>query len=244
MRMAYPLLLVLSLASVTSYAAQSTVTEATATNNYNSNVAASLDNIADKIRDYKEKNPNANDTELNKYAETLLQTDVKQSPQSVSRAAVSSVYTDMDGYVNGYLNPQENALYNSNRAKALLCMANGKKAISATQERYKNLEAVVHNGNGDAFRHAIWNFGMTNDVGADFAKKWSDAHEYGAVVNNPIERSMDLYNNSIGINLGKNNPTVLLTSTFANLTQQQVRAGKMKVISNGKLIWSDSNGEK
>lgn len=55
MKMVYPLFLVLSLASVTSYAAQSTATEAVATSNYNSNVAASLDNIADKIRDYKEK---------------------------------------------------------------------------------------------------------------------------------------------------------------------------------------------
>lgn len=173
-----------------------------------------------------------------------MQTDVKQSPQSISRAAISSVYTDMDGYVNGYLNPQENALYNSNRAKALLCMANGKMAINATQERYVNSAAVMHNGTGDAFRHAIWNFGMTNDVGAEFAKKWSDAHEYGSSGQPALERSMDLYNNSIGINLGKNNPTVLLTSTFANLTQQQVRAGKMKVISNGKLVWSNSNGEK
>lgn len=38
----------------------------------------------------------------------------------------------------------------------------------------------MHNGNGDAFRHAVWNFGMTIDVGADFAKKWSDAHEFGS----------------------------------------------------------------
>lgn len=244
MRIAYPLFLVLSLASVTSYAAQSTVTEAAATNSYNSNVAASLDNIADKIRDYKKKNPNANDTELNKYAETLLQTDVQKIPQSASRAAVTSVSTDMDGYVTGYLNPQENALYNSNRAKALLAMANGRMAISATQERYINSGSVMRNGNGDAFRHAIWNFGMTNDVGADFAKKWSDAHEYGAIENYPLERSMDLYNNAIGINLGKNNPNVYFTSTFADLTQKQVRLGTMKTISNNKLVWSNSIGEK
>lgn len=244
MRILYPLTIALSLSAVNSYAAEVDTTKEALTPSYNSDVAASLDIIADKIRDYKKNNPKANDVELNKYAESLLKTEVKKSPQPLSRASVNSFYTDMDGYVTGILNPQETALYNSNRAKALLSMANGKMAINATEQKYLNSSSVMHNGNGDAFRHAIWNFGMTNDVGADFAKKWSDAHEYGTSGQPAIERSMDLYNNSIGINLGKNNPTVLLTSTFINLTQQQVRTGKMKVISNGKLVWSNSTGEK
>jgi hypothetical protein len=75
-------------------------------------------------------------------------------------------------------------------------------------------------------------------------KKWSDAHEFGSTGQPATERSMDIYNNSIGISLGKNNPTTLLQSSFANLTQAQVRAGRLKIISNGNLVWSNSVGEK
>ena len=39
------------------------------------------------------------------------------------------------------------------------------------------ITSKLHNGNGDAFRHCLWNYGMAIDVGQDFAKKWGDAHE-------------------------------------------------------------------
>ena len=39
---------------------------------------------------------------------------------------VMALRADMDGYINGYLNAQEQALYNANRAKGLLCIANAK----------------------------------------------------------------------------------------------------------------------
>lgn len=90
-----------------------------------------------------------------------MKTEVVQTPGRSSRATISSVYTDMDGYINGYLNAQEQALYNANRAKGLLCIANAKTAIDLTKARYVNTSSVMHNGNGDAFRHAVWNFGMT-----------------------------------------------------------------------------------
>ncbi|MCK4087715.1 hypothetical protein HCY58_11725 [Acinetobacter radioresistens] len=240
------LALTLPLLTGTLYAAEIDSTNTQAAVTYNANVATSLDNIADKLREFQEKNPNASDAELNEYADSLLKTEVSTTPTRASRSittySTSSVYTDMDGYVSGYLNPQEQALYNSNRAKALLCIANGKSALEYSKEKYVN--SVLHNGNGDAFRHTLWTFGMTIDVGADFAKKWSDAHEYGSTGQPALERSMDLYNNSIGISLGKNNPTTALRSTFINLTQQQVRSGRLKVISNGGLVWSSSAGEK
>ncbi|WP_050049530.1 hypothetical protein [Acinetobacter nosocomialis] len=56
----------------------------------------------------------------------------------------------MDGYINGYLNAQEQALYNANRAKGLLCIANAKTAIDLTKARYVNtiqlciMEMVMH----------------------------------------------------------------------------------------------------
>lgn len=244
MKKTYILALSLSLITGQTYAADSEVTNSESVVAYNASVANSIDNIAEKLREFQEKNPNASDAELNAYADSLLKTEVVQTPARSSRAAVASVYTDMDGYINGYLNAQEQALYNANRAKGLLCIANAKTAIDLTKARYANTSAVQHNGNGDAFRHAVWNFGMTLDVGPDFAKKWSDAHEFGSTGQPALERSMDIYNNSIGISLGKNNPTTLLQSSFANLTQAQVRAGRLKIISNGNLVWSNSVGEK
>lgn len=77
------------------------------------------------------------------------------------------------------MNSQEQALYNKNKTKGLLCMSNGKLAIDYAQ---KNYSTRLTDGNGDAFRHASWNYGMVIDVGYDFAKSWSDAHENIAFV--------------------------------------------------------------
>ena len=244
MKKTYILALSLSLITGQLYAADSNTASPEPLITYNASVANSIDNIAEKLREFQDKNPTASEAELNEYADSLLKTELVQTPGRSSRATISSVYTDMDGYINGYLNAQEQALYNANRAKGLLCIANAKTAIDLTKARYVNTSSVMHNGNGDAFRHAVWNFGMTIDVGADFAKKWSDAHEFGSTGQPAIERSMDIYNNSIGISLGKNNPTTLLQSSFASLTQAQVRAGRLKIISNGNLVWSNSVGEK
>ena len=41
-------------------------------------------------------------------------------------------------------------------------MSNGLLAIRYSQELYHGY--ALHNGNGDAFRHVIWNYGMSQDV--------------------------------------------------------------------------------
>ena len=81
-------------------------------------------------------------------------------------------------YDYAHLNYIEKKLFKENRSKALLCLANGKLALKYSQEMYES--SVLHNGNGDAFRHTLWNYGMAIDVGQGFAKKWADAHENGA----------------------------------------------------------------
>lgn len=148
----------------------------------------------------------------------------------------------LDNYAGSHMNSLEKALYKENRAKALLCLANGKLAIQYSQELYKS--SSLHNGNGDAFRHMLWNFGMARDVGQSFAKRWSDAHENGAKNQPSIEKTMDLHNNSIGLALARENPNVIVHSTFKSKTKEAVRAGRGKIISNNKLVKSSSNGEK
>jgi hypothetical protein len=188
------------------------------------------------LKEYKKLHPQASDEVLNQYAQKILHS-TKMKARRAARA-----YTDMNGYLSGILNSKEYALYKANTVKGLLCLANGKFALDYAASNY--IVTVLHNGNGDAFRHSLWNYGMTIDVGSTFAKQWSDAHEYGSSGQPAIERSMDLYNNAIGIQLGKNNPWTFFHSTFISNTKAKVRAGGMLIISNGRLVASSSYGEK
>jgi hypothetical protein len=54
-----------------------------------------------------------------------------------------------------------------------------------------------HNGEEDAYRHAQWNRRMTQSLGPDVAKAFSDARERWKV-DPEGERLMDLYNNQVG----------------------------------------------
>lgn len=183
-------------------------------------------NIAQELRNLKDNG--ATDEELDLYTENAL--------------SKIPVRYDLTDYINGKLNAQEQKLYNSSKSKGLLCMANGKMAINYAEKYYKS--SVLHNGNGDAFRHTIWNYGMVIDVGHDFAKKWSDAHENGATNQPSIEKSMDLHNNSIGLSLGKSYPNTISHSTFINKSKEKVNNGSCRRISNGKLVATNSTGQK
>lgn len=84
---------------------------------------------------------------------------------------------------------------------------------------------------------------MTKDVGAKFAKRWSDAHEYGAKGQLKIEQIMDLHYNKVGISLAAS-AKVSGISQMSDIVQKQVRARNMRVIVSGKLVKSNSAGEK
>lgn len=193
-----------------------------------------LDEINNKLSDLKRNEKKLSHEDIEMFIDSII-----ISKEKTSRTQGGD---DLNNYIIGKLNSKEKELYNSNRTKALLCMANGKMAINYSESNYEN--NVLHNGNGDAFRHILWNFGMTEDVGSTFAKKWSDAHEYGATGQPLIERNMDLYNNAIGIQLGKDNSFVFFHSTFISKSKEKVRSGKAKIIKYGRLYPSNSYGEK
>jgi hypothetical protein len=60
-----------------------------------------------------------------------------------------------------------------------------------------NYTGNFHNDDADAYRHARWSQMMTQSIGPDLAKQFSDAHEISAPDPNG-ERLMDLYNNQVG----------------------------------------------
>jgi len=143
MKKTYILALSLSLITCQLYAADSNTASPEPVITYNASVANSIDNIAEKLREFQDKNPNASEAELNEYADSLLKTELVQTPGRSSRATISSVYTDMDGYINGYLNAQEQALYNANRAKGLLCIANAKTAKLSLKSKHVFFSELV-----------------------------------------------------------------------------------------------------
>lgn len=181
--------------------------------------------------------------EIYQYAQDLRAQGYssEQIEENINALLEIETYTDLDGYISGYLNSQEQALYDQNPAKGLLCMANGKLALGYAQDNYSS---GLTDGNGDAFRHTLWNYGMVIDVGYDFAKSWSDAHEYGSTNNTALARQMDLFNNGVGLKLGKDNPGTVLHSTFISKSKEKVRNGECGRIVNGKLVATNSVGEK
>ncbi len=75
-------------------------------------------------------------------------------------------------------------------------------ADQAGAEERQNHLINSHNDENDAWRHARWNQLMTQRIGAERAKQFSDAHERSNP--NPMsETLMDLYNNQIGRSLAK-----------------------------------------
>lgn len=131
-----------------------------------------IEETANKIKMFKKQNRNASERDLNTFLNTTLKHNLVLN--SASNTVYTHAITDMDGYITGRLNSQELALYNTNKALGILCMANGKVVLETSKILYN--DSVLYNGNGDAFRHIFWNYAMTIDIGAVFAKKWSDAH--------------------------------------------------------------------
>lgn len=113
----------------------------------------------------------------------------------VGTVGIQSDYDDLP-IIREYLNPIEQQLYLAHPVDGTRAILAAKDATNLTQSSYEN--ACLHNGNGDAFRHATWNALMVLRIGATRAKEWGDAHEDGAAGNPALEKQMDLFNNAVG----------------------------------------------
>ena len=122
-----------------------------------------------------------------------------------------------------------------------------KKTLKITQEARKETEIVMHQkllrgtGNAeqvDAFRHTFWMASLTQEIGRRRAKKLGKAHEKGnyrdykkqkledGVVSDKISSDMDLYNNNIGIEIGKKTTKLALKK----IVIETILQGKCKII--------------
>ncbi|MBI3316760.1 MAG: hypothetical protein HYZ85_01980 [Candidatus Omnitrophica bacterium] len=86
---------------------------------------------------------------------------------------------------------------------------------------------ALHNGRGDAFRHALWSALMAKSGGATKALEYSNAHEEDPL--QPLaEREMDLHNNTVGISIVQENPNADLAELTSIILEK---------IDDGELEW-------
>jgi hypothetical protein len=102
-----------------------------------------------------------------------------------------------------------------------------------------------HQGKGDesdAFRHAFWMALNTQEAGERFSQKWGDAHEYSTPVDEiRTDLYMDIHNNDVGIEIGKNNPNAT-PEELRDITLDRMSKGDLLIINkNNKLIKSDGS---
>jgi len=83
--------------------------------------------------------------------------------------------------------------------------------------------------NKDAFRHLYWSALMTKFVSEKYAIAIGNAHEESDTNNNPLDRSMDEWNNAIGRKIGKENSTTSLAA-IKNLVMNAINTGEAIIL--------------
>ncbi len=95
-----------------------------------------------------------------------------------------------------------------------------------------------NDGHRDAFRHTYWSARLAQEFGPEWARAFTTAHE-GVKGNVANREAMDLYNNSVGIEIGAQHPDAS-PSELAALVREAVTQGKSVVLDgSGNLEWSD-----
>jgi hypothetical protein len=89
---------------------------------------------------------------------------------------------------------------------ALTAKSLGDEAERITKERFQG--EFMGNSSADAFRHALWSYTVTEELGPELAKQFLDGHEAGPFQENVFDLAgdpnrpgiqlMDLYNNNVG----------------------------------------------
>ncbi|KEF36871.1 hypothetical protein M670_03953 [Schinkia azotoformans MEV2011] len=141
------------------------------------------------------------------------------------------------------LNDQEIEVFNSNEYYGLQALAAAWEATQYSEDIYTSTS--LHNGNGDAYRHIMWNALMKKYTTSTYAKQFAAAHENGSTGQPAIEKQMDLYNNSVGrgITLVGSNLELKLDALAKVGSKVDDGYGK-RISSTGTLIVTNSTGKK
>ena len=121
-----------------------------------------------------------------------------------------------------------------------------KHALDVTSEikKVKIIDTIENGGQLDAFRHAYWMAILANNIGIKKSIRLGKAHEKGNYLNfkkgkleeefipDSISVVMDLYNNSVGIEIAKSYPCSEIKDAVIN----SILSGKMKIIFRDKSL--------
>ena len=134
-------------------------------------------------------------------------------------------------------------------AEKRLCVLNPEKCartyvLGIYAERSAKRYGKLHNGKGDAFKHAYWSGLMAYYQGDSWATAFGNAHEKRPK-NPAIEKRMDLHNNSVGRWHGVR---ARLPTSIDNGVDRSFRRGELKRISCGTkssdyLVSTDRRGD-
>jgi hypothetical protein len=153
-------------------------------------------------------------------------------------AVTTEDYSDLP-LIKDKLNSEEKKLFDEDPAVGARVLLHALTATDTAKDLYDT--TVLHNGNGDAYRHMYWNFRMASNssIGASWAERWGNAHEDGDPTAPSIERTMDLHNNLRGRQLAAAN-----VDDDPRALRAGIRNGSCRIIKNGTLVKSNSDGEK
>ena len=137
-------------------------------------------------------------------------------------------------------NPQELVLSMAYPVAAIRVFINSQTSSKRTLELYPN---YTTDDKGNAFKHSFWAALNTVDplVQKNLAKAFTDAHEEEPS-QPPIEKTMDLFNNAVGIEIGDRFPITSLTQSpviiteIENNIQAASAIGRMRFVCRGMLI--------
>lgn len=131
---------------------------------------------------------------------------------------------------NRSLNKNEKILFKENPKYKRATIRLALKAMFEEKIRYQNNGEDGSDSN--AFLHTYWSSLLAKNVGIDWARRFTTAHEEDL---NSIYTQMDLFNNSIGIDFAIANQK-LSNDQLANSIEGLIDLGKAKKIYTGKLI--------
>ena len=116
--------------------------------------------------------------------------------KGVTDGSVFYSYSDLP-IIKSKLRNNEKRVFNKSLIKGLGVLSSGQTAMSY-YKTYYNSTSGYEDDNADAFRHALWMLLAARKSGASYAREFGVAHE-NDYPSSSLARSMDLFNNNVGI---------------------------------------------
>ncbi|XP_070577958.1 uncharacterized protein [Ptychodera flava] len=124
--------------------------------------------------------------------EEVMTTNAKSVRRPTPNLPVKDAYGRLDFKVDVNCNLEELRARCRDEANRVDELAKQVEQVAERLVRYGN-----HNGQRQAFTHALWMYRVTREFGPDVAKSFGDAYEMRAM--GPVgERLMNLFNNGVG----------------------------------------------